>query len=295
MPAAPAEVVQNVSQAVRSFWISGQKAQYNGIDPNTSEKRFRAVSTLQESTSRKIKFVPKATPGSHVNFQINPTITALTPMGSVAGFSNCEDTGMPQRTLNTDGLLDVLSIDFSRALKDLTSVLKDLRSLSALGDLPITYTSSSNLRIHFPGCDGDTVENLCQELGVKRGFVTQDPEFDVFAGTEIALLFPFAPSKPASQVMSDAPSNAEPWPNQDLIQYEDMLDQGSNKYSTKSEGSNSLFEDVPLPSDELQATSDYQSMSSPREYSGPREADPLEYHGFEGIYRFIELCDSFGR
>src|SRR5271170_394506 len=46
-PAAPAEVVNNVSQAVRAFWLSGQKAHYDGINPRSGEKRYKAVSELQ--------------------------------------------------------------------------------------------------------------------------------------------------------------------------------------------------------------------------------------------------------
>ena len=43
------------------------------------------------------------------------------------------------------------------------------------------------------------MERLCDELNVGRGTVIQDTAFDAFAGTDIALLFPFAPSEEASE------------------------------------------------------------------------------------------------
>jgi hypothetical protein len=91
--------------------------------------------------------------------------------------------------VNTDGLMDLLSIDFARALKDLAAIMNDLKRLSTLGDLPLTMVDRSTLRVHFPGCDAQTVERLCDEVGVQRGIIRQDSDFDTSAGTEIALLF----------------------------------------------------------------------------------------------------------
>lgn len=310
-PAAPQQVVQNVSQAIRAFTLAGQKAQYAGPGQN-GEKRFRAVSTLQDETSRKMQKLPRATPGSFVDFQVNPTITALTPLASVAGFSaatadECQTVG-----LKSDGLLDILSTDFSRALQELTAVLSDLKRLSALGDLPISYNPTgrglATLRVHFPGCDAETVENLCQELSVSRGVVTQDPAFDAFAGTEIALLFPFAPSVASStRSMSfedalsedDEPNLFSPVPS-DMRRRQKTRDDG---FSTLSEQSFSAID----ASGEVE--SDPWSAWSPEEPS-PRSVrsastmvteshapseDPLEYQDFEGIYRFIVECDNARR
>lgn len=296
-PASQAQVVQNVSQAVRAFFISGNKAQFDGVDEKGG-KRFKAVSNLQEETGRKMCSLPAATPGSRIEFPINPTVTALTSLNSVAGFSS--STSTEQTHLNTDGLLDVLSVDFSRALKDLAAVLNDLKRLSALGDLPITYEGST-LRVHFPGCDADTVESLCDELNVQRGAVIQDKAFDAFAGTEIALLFPFAPSNKESMVdeesdYDDLFEQAKPVmaPQRHVISLEDMLS-GSERYSTQSETG---FEDVLM-----EEANPWLSSSSPSGYhsvhtgslSGSDKQSPLEYHGFEGIYRFLEELDSVRR
>lgn len=286
-PASQAEVVQNVSQAVRAFMIGGQKAQYDGVS-SRGEKRYKAVSTLQEETARKLSSLPKATPGSRLEFAINPTITAVTPLTSVAGFIPSEKTRADH--LNTDGLMDVLSTDFSRQLKDLAAVLNDLQKLSALGDLPITHEGSA-LRVHFPGCDADTVERLCDELSVSRGTVIQDQDFDAFSGTEIALLFPFAPSKDVSEVESLFEEPAQAWPKKRLFSIEDMLTPSSPAYSTQSD---SGLEDVLAENPWLSSPSDYESVRSPSSF-GSNKQDPLEYHGDAGIYRFIAELDSVRR
>lgn len=291
-PAAQAQVVQNVSQAVRAFFIGGQKAQFDGLSPR-GEKRYKAVSALQDETGRRMREIPRASPGSFVDFRINTTVTALATMTDVAGFTASETAAVDH--LNTEGLLDVLSADFSRALKDLAAVMNDLRRLSALGDLPITYESSS-LRVHFPGCDAGTVERLCEELNVTRGTVHQDAAFDAFAGTEIALLFPFAPSAETSDAGSlyeepvqRLPVKYKPIDIRSLLtpSEEDLA------YSTQSAQSDSdfaqEFEVAAWPS----SPSAFETV-----HSGSGSADesdqysPLEYQGFEGIYRFIEELDA---
>ena len=287
-PASQAQVVQNVSQAVRAFMIGGQKAQYNGVSPQ-GDKRYKAVSSLQEETGRKLSSLPSATPGSRLEFMINPTITAITPLHAVAGFSASEQVETDH--LNTNGLMDVLSIDFSRQLKELAAVLNDLKRLSALGDLPITYEGSA-LRVHFPGCDSDTVERLCDELTISRGTVIQDHDFDAFAGTEIALLFPFAPSEEASEVESlfEEPMY-DSWPKKKILSIGDMFTPSSPAYSTQSE---SGMEEVYLEDPLSPSPSGYESVRTSSSY-GSNKHNPLEYQGFEGIYRFIEELDSVRR
>lgn len=312
-PASQAHVVQNVSQAVRAFFVSGQKAQFNGINPYNGEKRYKAVTCLQEETGRKLRNVHKSTPGSYLDFAINPTITALTSLNGVTGYTDSTEN---ERHINTDGLLNVLSVDFSRALKDLAAVLNDLKKISQLGDMPITYEQHpGSLRVHFPGCDAQTVENLCEELGVQRGIVVQDDDFDAFAGTEIALLFPFAPSSPASDVDLDE-NDAARWfeqPPKQKVEWHTMLtpDRSSiaeeeEQYSTRSAQSEEEYAfaspdgqlDNPWQDDSISAStpSGYETLhySSPSSqgHDTTSAASPLEYQGLEGIYRFIEECDS---
>ena len=301
-PAAQAQVVQNVSQAVRAFFVSGQKAQFDGVHPRTGEKQYKAVTTLQEAVGRKVNQLPKATPGSFIDFTVNPTITALTPLSAVAGFTA---PALQSHSLNTDGLLDVLSVDFSRALKDLAVILNDLKRLSSLGDLPITYRDAS-LRVHFPGCDADTVERLCDELGIMRGSIGQDEDFDAFAGTEIALLFPFAPSGAVSECsLYDEPpmrsrETSDFWlPDsprwQDRPVYSDESDSGLELQSYDISQMTISNPWISSPSVAQDSGSELQDLPPSYEESLASHSSPLEYQGFEGIYRFIEHLDAADR
>lgn len=264
------------------------------------------MSALQDETTRKVSALPKATPGSYVGFQVNPSITALTPLGAVAGYpATAAANDAESLSINTDGLLDILSIDFSRALKDLAAVLTDLKRLSSLGDLPITYSDSSTLRIHFPGCDAETVERLCEELDIKRGIVTQDPGFDDFVGTEIALLFPFAPSK--AEPLADGQNS--PFFEQPSSEYWlDAEDRPEDRYSTVSEPSHSSPDSYAVLDANHWAFAETKShsLSSPEDRGTMKSAsslmtesrspsDPLEYHDYEGIYRFLAECHNARR
>ncbi|OAK98716.1 hypothetical protein IQ06DRAFT_327254 [Phaeosphaeriaceae sp. SRC1lsM3a] len=292
-PAAPAQVINNVSQAVRAFLVGGQKAQFDGVNPHTGEKRFKAVTALQDQVSRTLNKVPKATPGSYISFDINPTVTALTPLKAVKGFTSF----VPEKaSLNNDGLLDILSVDFSRAVKELAAVLKDLQRLAALGDLPISYERST-LKVHFPGCDSTGVETICNDLEVQRGVVHQDEDFDSFVGTDIALLFPFAPSQTPSECsFFDKPVTGRQHV-QPAIEWQHMLtpsSASSDAFSTHSEHS---FDDL---ADFAGETNPWLASSSPSGYESLHTSEagemdmhtPMEYQGIEGMYRFMAQCES---
>jgi hypothetical protein len=270
---------------MRAFANSGRKVQYCGTDRRTGEKRYKGVSELQDKATKKMNSVPKATPGSYIDFSVNPTITALTPLSSVAGY---KAPSMAMETLHTDGLLDILSTDFSRALKELILVQADLRALSGLGDLPISY-QKSRLRVHFPGCDPETVERLAEEFNLQRGVIGQDAQFDDYVGTEIALLFPFAPSDTSPHLSPYLGHSPQQTPQ--------------DRYSSPTTLSNTSiacddFEDV---SDSWASPSAFEGAqsNSPRHSEVPSggfdRQTPFEYHDFEGIYRFIELCDNARR
>jgi hypothetical protein len=292
-PAAPAQVINNVSQAVRAFVISGQKAQFNGVDPHTGEKRFKAVSALQDQVNRTLNKMPKATPGSFVAFNINPTVTALTPLNAVKGFASF---AQEKESLNKDGLIDLLSVDFSRAVKELAAVLKVIQRLSSLGDLPISYEAST-LKIHFPGCDAETVEKICTEFDVQRGVIHQDAEFDAFVGTDIALLFPFAPSRTPSECSFYTKPVAD---RQYPIDWRNMMtpsvtsSDASDLYSTRSD-TGLDFTDIegenPWATASASSPSGYESLHM-SEAEDMDHYTPLEYQGIEGIYRFMEHCET---
>lgn len=278
-PAAPAQVVQEVSQAMRAFFLSGQKLRYEGVN-SRGDRRYRAVSALEDKAMNKLAAFPLSTPGAYIDFHLSPTVTALSPLAAaitdasgVSGFK-AEAAGV---TLNTEGFLDVLSADFGRALKDLTSVYADLRRLSVLGDLPIMMQRKDGLRVRFPGVDADTLERLCDDIGIQRGIISQDPDFDAATGVPVALRFPFAPdsdktvTSPGGSVRSleghelDADLSLE---DDSFVREAFLNDAGENPWLSDPEG--------------------YESVSPPIS-SGEHCSEDFE--GLEGIYRFLEECD----
>ncbi|KAI1171213.1 hypothetical protein F4777DRAFT_68457 [Nemania sp. FL0916] len=278
-PAPQAQVFQNVSAAVRAFWISGQKAQFDGLN-HRGEKQYRAVSALQDEASRKMASVPRHAAGSCVDFRLNPVITSLSPLTGAFPYPSAgvKLAALDATTLNTEGFLDVLSVDFARALKDLTSTLADIKKLSTLGDLPIQLEQGYILRVRFPGVDADTVEALCDDLGLTRGIIREDANFGVETGVPMALKFPFAPETqaPRGHGLQVLMSPEELSPSEESFPSEHELFEG--------------FEDIdgnPWLSDS--DPEGYGSMPPPMS-SGEHCSEDFE--GLEGVYRFIEECDQ---
>lgn len=303
-PAAPAQVIQNVSQGVRAFFLSGQKVRFDGIDPRTGEKRYKAVSALQDQAGRKMTSIPRNVPGSHIDFQLSPTITAL---GAWSGFRK---SGAAVDTLNSDGLMDMLSADFARSLKDFAVVLNDLKRISTMGDLPIFLHDQSTIRVRFPGCDAETVERLCDEVGVSRGRIVQDEDFELRTGADLALLFPFAPSVAPSddaeylfeRISQHKPQFSENLDWHGMITPESPLsrDSGLASGNAISFDDKALFGSNPWTSppsaysrinvSELGDRAYFAELSS----AGP-SGGSLEHDGVEGIYNFLAECDRAQR
>lgn len=288
-------MVQNVSQGVRAFFLSGQKVRFDGIDPRTGEKRYKGVSALQDQAERNINAIPRNSPGSHIDFQLPPTITAF---GALSGMSQ-KSAGA--QSLNSDGLMDLLSGDFARALKDFAAVMNDLKRLSTLGDLPIGLHERSTIRVRFPGCDAETVERLCDEVGVQRGRISQDEDFALRNGADLALLFPFAPSvAPSSDTEYLFEKSSQP-KAQDLDWHDMVSPQTSSPFSPDS----GLNSGNAISFDDKELFCDNPWKSSPSAYSsinvselGDRAFFPdvpeytSEYDGVEGIYKFLAECDQ---
>ncbi|KAI1336852.1 hypothetical protein F5Y15DRAFT_392413 [Xylariaceae sp. FL0016] len=277
-PAAQAQVVQNVSSAVRAFWLSGSRAQFDGMT-SRGERRYRAVSAVQDDATRKMAAVTRPIPGSYVDFRLNPTITALSPLAAAFPYTpaGVKAPVFDATSLNTDGFIDVLSGDFARALQDLTTLLGDIKKLSSLGDLPINLEKDHVLRVRFPGVDADTVETLLDDLGLTKGVVHEDPEFNAETGVEVALRFPFAPDSKASE--------ASPFTSPG----------GSLRSEDSYPAEHELFEEF----DDLSEIADnprlswkslegYESMSPP--FSSGQHCSE-DFEGLEGVYRFMEECE----
>ncbi|KAK0624667.1 hypothetical protein B0T17DRAFT_507725 [Bombardia bombarda] len=282
-PAAPAQVVQNVSQAMRAFWLSGQRARYDGVGAS-GDKRYVAVSAAHDDARIRLsRGIPKNALGAFIDFHVSPTITALSPLGGGA-FPAAAAKG-EEATLHAEGFLDVLSIDFARALKDLAAIMTDLKHLSGLGDLPISLERSENnaisLRVRFPGVDAETVERLCDDVGVQRGVVGQDLGFEESAGVPVALRFPYAPDDEMKTITSPGGS------------VRSHGSQGSEE--AYGEAFMDEFEENPwLSATELESKEEgYESMSPPvpSSASGLEHCSEEDFEGLEGIYRFLEECD----
>ncbi|KAF9885954.1 hypothetical protein FE257_012129 [Aspergillus nanangensis] len=302
-PAAPAQVINNVSVGVRAFFLSGQKARFDGVDSITGNKKFKTVSMLQDEAECKMGAIPHTASGSFIDFQISPTITAF---GLQKKFA--PNVAFEPETLNHDGLLDMLSGDFARALKDFAIVLNDLKRLSVLGDLPILLRDKCTIRVRFPGCDAETVERLCDEVGIQRGKIGQDEDFDIRTGADLALLFPFAPSMAPSSDAEEYFFRKEPSESRfaDEVDWQAMLtasERDKPKTFSNSSSHQLSFDDIPMFTDNpwVSSSSGYSSINiselGDRAYFQEISSTGIPesasgYEGVEGIHRFLAECDQ---
>ena len=309
-PAAQAQVVQNVSAAIRAFCVNGFRADYDGVDVRTGEKRYRAVTTAQEKALAGLRFAKQNARGTTLKFHIAPTITSV-PSTDI--FS--------EATLNSENLLAGLASDFSRSLASLSLVHSDLTRLSTLGSLPISHPNPHTIEVRFAGCDAKTVQHLCDELGVQRGIIREDPEWNENDGDKdvgMALLFPWAPSHPGSDISAGnyyhyvkptdnldwqsmlSPSSSLPLPatgepSEDgyamVAPSAGETEQNPWLDSTQSEGFDRLHES------DIESNDDFGlglRAATGMEASRPLQP-PTGYEGMEGILRFLEECDTARR
>ncbi len=242
-------------------------------------------------------------PGSYLDFKVTPTITALGPLSTIP---RSQSASQAQESLHCEGLMDVLSVDFARALKDLAAIMNDLKKLSNLGDLPICLHDSSTLRVKFPGCDADSVERLCSELGIGRGFVYQDAEFDAHNGTEIALLFPFASSKTPSEATFSPRVQPAKKLEEDLFEWGEMMSADTSPHHSTRSITSHDFEEVDVVEENpwVSSPSGYSSLHGSDEGDVARYFEAAQaksthqasdFEGLEGVYRFLEECDRARR
>jgi hypothetical protein len=251
--------------------------------------------------------VPRKASGSSLDFQLSPTITAFGAFSAL----NKQTGSEAVQTLNSDGLMDLLSADFARALKEFAIVVNDLKRLSTLGDLPISLHNRSTIRVRFPGCDAETVERLCDEVGIQRGRITQDEDFNLRTGADLALLFPFAPSVAASsetEYLFEKASNPPTHPSND-IDWHGMLtpefgspftgDSGHDSGHAISFEDKELFGSNPWTSSHSAYSSINISELGDRpffpEISSAGQPEPTPEYDVEGIYKFLAECDRARR
>lgn len=313
-PSTQAQVVQNVSAGIRAFVVGGGKARFDGLDGKTGEKRYKAMSRTEDEVLQKIDrpFKTQAK-GTNLEFQLSPTITAFS-----SKISMTDSTEFNVQTLCPHFLANI-SIDFARALKDLSAILTDLDRLSTLGDLPINISHTPTgpiLNCRFPGCDARTVSRLCDEVNIQRGIIREDEAWEQDRDVEMALLFPFAPGSVETSEIGDdeaigcfGPASAA----SEQLDWRHMMSPQGPLVPINESASKDEYE-VPAPEGRLASL--YQSSKSPSGYESLRESDFTEedpyvraeelqtresvsgsegYEGLEGIYRFLKHCEDARR
>lgn len=331
-PAAQAQVLHNVSAGVRAFFVNGFKAEYDGTDPHTGNKRFRAVTNTQQKALSSFRTTKPNSKGTTLEFCIAPSISSVSLL----------DTA--ENTIDSASVLTGLASDFSRSLASLALVHTDLKRLSALGSLPISQPNPHTLQVRFPGCDGKTVNTLCDELGIQRGIIKEDPAWDTEEGDRdvgMALLFPWAPSKPASEFSEDVTDMADtsfsrPDPvgtrtlgRTDSLEWHSMLSPSppfasfapveksldsfsilapshENPWAEHSTSASASFDGLresDLESNdeyavgglELTRTETVRQTQTQAELEQRLPQSFADYEGTEGILRFLEACDGARR
>ncbi|KAK6544361.1 hypothetical protein TWF694_001062 [Orbilia ellipsospora] len=163
---APAQVVQQVSAAMRAFALSGADMGYYA-----SKRRSNTDTYVRGQIKMHLAAAntDRLAPGAYVDFNIVPRFTCLRENDPV-GYT-CLDT------TTRGGFMDELDVELNSAMRDITRVYQDLQKLSALGELPVTLIQPATLRVHFRGCDADLVTALCDEVGVVTGVIHEDERF----------------------------------------------------------------------------------------------------------------------
>ncbi|KAL9604506.1 MAG: hypothetical protein Q9219_000471 [cf. Caloplaca sp. 3 TL-2023] len=317
---AQAQVIQNVSAGFRAFCVGGGKARFDGFDQKTGAKRFRAVTNAEDRALHKIESSTSAwAKGTSLEFRLSPTITALS-----TSFSTSIGKPFDRQTLGSDCLLDLLSVDFARALKDLSAIMTDLKRLAVFGDLPISlirsHTHGPTLSVRFAGCDAETVSRLCDEVGVHRGIIREDEAWDDNKDVEMALLFPFAPHESTSELGDKAALFTKSIPMDNGITSEQLewrhMMSPSNRGRPATDGYSSSYDqiDTPKSTNNPHFSDGTPNPWSPSGYESLGESDyaaddpyhvppsSSRYHqerngveGLESIYRFLAECEQARR
>ena len=274
------------------------------MDQETGAKRFRQVSVTQEKAARGMrKAMDKySTRGASVTFRIAPTVTAFSPFAASTAYSVYsagQELETEAQAALTTSTMAALSTDFARALRDLAAVTKDLERLSKLGDLPLSLSpDGTRISVRFPGCDARVVEALCDEVGVVRGVVREDEGWGDDRAVEMALLFPFAPSREESDVEGMFLKGGKKHGLE--MEWRDMLEPTlSAKSVTSAEsgefGGEGVVEFNPWEGEGYESLrdSDLEENDSPRRRSSG--GDRAGYEGIEGIYRFLNEIDGAKR
>jgi len=264
-PAAPAQVIGQVSSAMRAFMLNG-KGQFDSYYRVGGKKSNIAV-RAQIAAS----LAAQNAPGAYVDFDLAPTWTCISPMRRT------------KTSLEDAVFMNSLSADFGAMVGNVTAVYADVQKLCTLGDLPVSVAGSDAtiLRVRFNGCDRDYVERLCSEMGVKRGIVHEDERF-AFDKMSLGI----APD------WHDMMSNASP-PLSSTYSEDGYSDDGDSDIhlvdSVGSRISGSDGEDYYFERREEPVLLDTPSPSN-----GLAEDEmSLDFSGLQGIHSFLNECEEY--
>ena len=141
-PAAPAEVIHQVSQAFRAMAKSGG-------DRVTEYQRYKNPKNASVSAYLSAQLAQNgAAPSAHVDFYMPFSISRM-------GFTS---------TLNAE----LLGYGMT--------VMSELTKLASLGDLPVTFKEDT-IRVHFAGCGREIVKKLCDDVGMILGVIGEEEPF----------------------------------------------------------------------------------------------------------------------
>ncbi|KAI5956619.1 hypothetical protein KGF57_003426 [Candida theae] len=87
---------------------------------------------------------------------------------------------IPNETFLSEEVVDEMMYSVQRFETKLQSFKQDLHNLFELGELPMKYVDNT-IRVYFPNCDKEKLENLCQEKGIVGGIIVEE-ESDVPVG-----------------------------------------------------------------------------------------------------------------
>lgn len=158
-PASPGEVITQVAQAMRAMAMGGKNAaeEYrkhrNGGKVNV--RAHLAAMLTQDGTA----------PGAYVDFHMAPTFTSLSRLS--------------KNSIGNTNFMAALDEDFTEIVNDVATVWSELQKLTTFGDLPVSLANDKEdtIRVYFAGRDREAVLRLCDEVGVTRGVVGEEERF----------------------------------------------------------------------------------------------------------------------